>query len=74
MKFKWYYALLPACISFGPLLMTNMAGLIDHGWGVRMLGVLMLTIGLHGLFSLILEHRRVLNELLEQQKHSVSNK
>lgn len=29
-KCKWYYVLLPACVSFGPFAMSNMGGLSER--------------------------------------------
>lgn len=72
MKFKWYYAMLPACVSFGPFFMSNMGGLNEPQWWIPMFGVVLVTVGLGGMLRIVFAHHKVLDELLEQQKQGVS--
>jgi hypothetical protein len=72
MKFKWYHAVLPACVSFGPFLMSSMGGLSDHEWMTQMPGAVMMTIALCSMLNIIFEQRKVLDELLEQKNQIAS--
>jgi hypothetical protein len=65
MKFKWRYTMVPACISFGPLMASNMGGL-GTGWVTPMLGSIMLTVGLGMMLDIIVKQQLALNGLLEQ--------
>ena len=52
---KRRYALIPACITFGPLFMSRMGWLMD-GWigvAVSLFGVFMLSAGLGMMFHII---------------------
>jgi hypothetical protein len=68
MRMKWHYVMVPACISFGPLLMTNLGGLSNPGWGwvISLLGTLQVTIALGIMFSMINEQRVVIERLSKQ--------
>lgn len=51
------YQLVPACITFGPLFMSRIGGLMD-GWigvSISLFGVFMLSAGLGMMFHLIVQ-------------------
>jgi hypothetical protein len=66
MKAHWRYSLIPACISFGPLLMSNMGGLETSGWVIPMMGTAMVIAGLSFMYSIISEQRTVIERLTNQ--------
>jgi hypothetical protein len=62
---KLIWAVIPACITFGPLFMTRIVGTAAPQNGNRLLtgGVLMLSIGLIGIFRIISKQQKVIRTM-----------
>ncbi len=74
---KKRYALIPACISFGPLAMSRMAGTIpdDPAYGILptlvvISGVVLLTAGLHLMFRFLMEQNMTIEALQKERDSS----
>ncbi len=73
MKFKMRYALIPACITFGPFFMSDMGGLGSGSWGIPMMGTIMVVTGLGGMLSMIGEQRIAIEALIKQCENAPPN-
>lgn len=73
MKIKMRYALIPACITFGPFFMSDMGGLGSGIWGIPMIGTIMVVAGLSGMFSMIGEQRIAIEALIKQCENVTPN-
>jgi hypothetical protein len=62
---KLLLAVTPACITFGPLFMTRIAGTArpDAGNALVFAGVVMLALGLIGMFRMILAQQKLIERL-----------
>jgi hypothetical protein len=76
---KKRYALIPACISFGPLGISRMGGTIpdEPGYGllatiVVVAGVILLTAGLSMMFQFLVEQQMAI-ESLRKERTDISN-
>ena len=61
---KLLWGLIPACVTFGPLFMTRIAGSAAPENGNRLvtMGTFMLSIGLAGMFRIIAKQQRDIRE------------
>ena len=62
---KLLWALIPACVTFGPLFMTRIAGTAAPQNNNNLVeeGVFMLSIGLIGIFRIISKQQKVIRSL-----------
>ena len=62
---KLLWAIIPACVTFGPLFMTRIAGTAAPQYGDRLVstGVLMLSLGLVGICRIIARQQREIRDL-----------
>jgi len=58
-------ALIPVCITFGPIFMTRIAGTVapQYGGHLVMVGVFMLLIGLVGIYRILSKQQKVIHDL-----------
>lgn len=68
--FKLRHAMIPACISFGPLLMSRMGGTVTGGLGTGTVwvGVVLLTCGLHLILELVMQQQAFIEECRSKQR------
>jgi hypothetical protein len=74
-NFKLRYTTNPACISFGPLFMTNIGETIgrNEGWSwLPLAGSLMVAAGLGMMLGILIEQQQVINRLLSEQPREPS--
>lgn len=62
-KFVWF---VPACITGGPLMMSDMAGIWSHRSYVVLPGVVLVTVGLCIIFDIIFKQYEMIQRLQEE--------
>jgi hypothetical protein len=67
---KWFVAIVPVCVIFGPLFMTRIGGTVvpETGRTLVMVGVLMLAAGLVVMFRLVLAQQKVIETLQAERR------
>ena len=67
---KLLLAIVPVCVTFGPLFMTRIAGTTppDAGNGLVTAGVLMLIAGLVVMFRIVVAQQKVIEKLQSEQR------
>jgi hypothetical protein len=66
MKFKWYWVIIPPCITFGPLFMADIGSNRLTTIMASLMGALMVSFGLGCMFSMIFEQRKVIEQLTQR--------
>jgi hypothetical protein len=62
---KLLWEIIPACVTFGPLFMTRIAGTAGprHGKGLEAIGLAMLVLGLVGICRLLAAQQKAIRDL-----------
>lgn len=69
---KVIWAIVPVCITFGPLFMTRIAGTAraDIGHRLEFSGVMMLAVGLVIIFRVITSQQKLIDRLLSEKRNN----
>lgn len=62
-KFVW---IVPACITGGPLMMSDMAGIWSHRSYVVLPGVVLVTVGLCIIFDILFKQHEMIQKLQDE--------
>jgi hypothetical protein len=62
-KFVW---IVPACITGGPLMMSDMAGIYSHRSFIVLPGVVLVTIGLGIMFDIVFKQYAMIKTMQEE--------